>query len=96
MGDDEDRFPLRFERIEGAGDVVLADGVEVGGGFVEDDEGAVVDEGAREGEPLALSDRQARSSDADARVPSLLEGGDDMVEAGPPGGRPELVVEGGA
>lgn len=51
----------------------------------QDDERFVVDEGAREDDTLTLAEAQACAAGADARAPAG-QGGDDLVEAGEPGG----------
>lgn len=52
VGGEEDAFSGAAEFGDGFLDVLGGDGVEAGGGFVEDDDGGVVDDGAGEGDAL--------------------------------------------
>ena len=56
------------------------------GRLVQDDERSVADEGAGQGEALALPDRQTEAPLPHRGAPSQGEGGDDLVEPGGAGG----------
>lgn len=59
VGGEEDALAGAFEFEDGVFDVLGGDGVEAGGGFVEDDYGGVVDDGAGEGDALFHSGGEA-------------------------------------
>ena len=54
MGDDDDRVPVRVEFLKKGHDLVAGLGVEVAGRFVGEDDRGPVDEGAGDGDTLAL------------------------------------------
>lgn len=55
VGDDDDGVALAGEVFEEVEDFLTGAGVEVSGGFVGEDDGGVVDEGACDGDALALA-----------------------------------------
>ena len=55
MGDDDDGVALGVEVVEEGHDLVAGFGVEVSGGLVGEDDGGVVDQGAGDGDALALA-----------------------------------------
>jgi len=66
VGHDERRAPLH-EQLQGSLDAALRLGVEGRGGLVEDQDGGVLEEGARDRDPLALTAGQTCAALADAR-----------------------------
>ena len=55
VGDDDDGVALGVELVEEGHDLVAGLGVEVSGGLVGEDDGGVVDQGAGDGDALALA-----------------------------------------
>mgnify|MGYP004076039147 CR=1 FL=1 len=64
-------------------DGLLVDGVEMGGGFIQDQDRRVLQKGAGNRHPLALSARQAHAALADRGVPSVGQSGDERRQRGP-------------
>ena len=78
VGDDDAGAALH-ELVEGLLDDVFALGVEGTGGFVEDEDGRVFEDGAGDAETLALSATEVESTVADGGVVALLHEGDEFV-----------------
>ena len=74
----------------------LALGVEVGGGLVEDQDGRILEERARDGEALALAAAEPHAALAHQRPVALGQAGDELLRVRlarravdrPPGGAP--------
>ena len=81
MRDHDQRAPLR-EGGEAGHERALGLGVEMGGGFVGDDQFACAMEGAREREPLDFPARQAPAIFSEPRAPALRQAGDHLTEPG--------------
>ena len=105
MGDDQARSTAE-ERLERLLDRLLGEAVDVGRGFVEDQDLRIGDQGAGEGEQLALADRDIASPLAKLGLVALgqanneivgahrLGGGDDVVERGVSGRIADVVLDG--
>ena len=68
----------------------LALGVERAGGLVEQQDRRVLQEGAGDGDPLALAAGEARARLADQGVVAVRQGGDEVVGGGGAGGGLDL------
>ena len=82
MCDDDDGAPLAAHLVDSANDGFFAEGIEMGGRLIEDDDLGALCEGARQGLALALANRQANAAGTDSSVPSIGGGSQDGVEAG--------------
>ena len=82
------------EGVEGGLDLVLAFGVEGGGGFVEYDDGGVFEEGAGDCDALALSAGEPGTAFADEGFVAVIEGFDKFVGMGEAGGLADGFVVG--
>ena len=93
MGDHQGR--AAFHQIKQAGDdECLAVRVERAGGFVEQEDGRVLQEGAGQIEPLALADAEARTAIADDGVVAAGELVDKFIRIGGAGGSFDLGAAG--
>src|SRR4030095_11471510 len=86
MGDDDGGDPLFTQGGQSGGEGGFAGAVEVGVGFVEDDESGIAVQGAGEGDPLALPGREAPTLIPDRGVVALGQAQDEIVGLGPLGG----------
>ena len=77
---DDDRRPVPREHVEGAAHRLLAHRVEVRRRLVEDQHGRVLQEGPRDGHPLALAARELGAPLAHHRVEALGQRGDELAE----------------
>ena len=78
VSDNQCRTPFH-ETIDGIDDQRLVSGVQVGCGFIEDNQGGVFQEGARQGDALGLTGAQAGAALPDERFISLGEPFDEFV-----------------
>ena len=60
VGNEDDGITLLVEALEEAHDFIAGGGIEVAGGFVGEEDGGVVDEGASDGDALALAAGELR------------------------------------
>jgi len=93
MGDADDGA-IFGEVVDGFLDFGFGLGVEGGGGFVEDEDGGVADEGAGDGDALALSAREAEATFAERGVVTVGEGFDEVVGVGFAGGGDDFIAGG--
>jgi len=93
VGDDECCSALH-ELCEASLDESFAFGVEVAGGFVEDEDGGVGEDGAGDGDALFLSAGEADAALADEGVVSEVEFGDEAVGVGGLGGVFDVALGG--
>lgn len=70
------------EKTEGGRDFGLGVGVDHAGGFIEDEDRGVAEDGAGDGEALALPAREREALLGDGGVVTLREGDDELVGAG--------------
>jgi hypothetical protein len=82
---DHDRGAAAHQRVERGLDLALRFGIERRGRLVEDQQRRVLEERARDGDPLALPARHARAVLADHRVEALRHRADEVerVRRGP-------------
>ncbi len=80
MGDDEGGS-AGDEAIEGLLEAVLGEGIDGGGGLVENEESRVGEHGAGEADELALAEREGGASFADGGVEAFGEGGEEVEAA---------------
>src|SRR5690606_24756675 len=83
------------EVLESVPDEGLALGVEAGGGLVEDEDARIGDDGARDGDALALAAGELDAALADDGVVAVVEALDELVAVRDAGGGADLF-EGGA
>src|SRR5690606_4512087 len=81
---DEERRPSFHEDVEGLDDLVFGLDVDGAGRLVEDEDRRVLEEGAGEGDALALAAGELHPSLADEGVVPLGELDDEVVGAGGP------------
>ena len=81
MGDDERRAPLH-QRLERALHERLVLGVERGGRFVQQQHRRVLEDGAGDGDALALAARDRRAALAERRIVALRQSGNEAVRRG--------------
>src|SRR4051794_27208694 len=77
VGDDDGGAAVE-EALEAALDRFLGADVDVGGGLVEDEDAGLGEEGAGEGDELALAGRELDAALADFGVQALGEAGDEL------------------
>ena len=90
VGDDEGG-PALHEDAQAGVDLLLDLDVDGAGGVVEDQDRRVDQQGAGDGDALALAARERVAALADHGVVAVVEGGDEPVGAGGPGGGLDLV-----
>ena len=78
VGNDEGRAVLE-EQVEGLVDLVLGLGVDLAGGFVEDEDRRVAEDGPGDGDPLPLPAGERRPVLADDRVVAAGDLLDELV-----------------
>ena len=88
---DDDRRAAGEQPPQAGLDARLGVDVDVGGGLVEDEDPRVGDEGAGEGDELALAGGELDAALADLGVVALLERADEGVGADGAGGGADLV-----
>ena len=93
VGDEEGGSSLH-EGFEGLLDETLALGIEGAGGFVEDEDGRVAEDGACDGDALALTAGELDAAVADGGLVTLGEGLDEGVGVGETGGLFDLGLGG--
>jgi hypothetical protein len=71
MRDDYDRPPFPLQALDGSENRLLCGGIEGAGGLVEDEQRAILVDGAGNGEALALPSGDLHAALADARVERL-------------------------
>ena len=81
MGDTNDSA-IFGKMVNGFLDLGFGLGIERCGGFVEDENGGVADEGARDGDALALAAGEALAPFAERRVVALRQRADEFVGVG--------------
>ena len=91
---DADDGAVFGEVVDGFLDFGLGLGIERGGGFVEDEDGGVADEGAGDGDALALAAGEALAAFAEGGVVALREGLDEVVGVGFAGGGDDFLARG--
>src|SRR5690606_21703184 len=93
VGDDQRRAALR-ELVERLLDRALGLGVEGRGRLVEDQDRRVLQEDARDRQPLLLTARELHAALADQRVEALRQALDQLLELSPARGLEDLLVAG--
>jgi hypothetical protein len=91
---DADDGAVFGEVVDGFLDFGFGLGIERGGGFVEDEDGGVADEGAGDGDALALAAGEALAAFAERGVVALRQGLDEVVRVGFAGGGDDFLAGG--
>ena len=89
---DHDRRPSAHEPVEGLLHQILALVVERARGLVEQEDACVAQDRARDGDPLALPDRETHATLAHDRVPPLRESRDELRRVRGLGGSLDLGI----
>lgn len=89
---DGDGGAIGGELVEGFLDLSFGDGVHGGGGFVHEEDVGIAEEGAGEGEALALTTGELHAVFAEEGVVALGEARDEVVGLGVAGGGFDLLV----
>ena len=82
------------EGIERALDLLLGFGIEGGGRLIEDQNARIVDQGARNGNALALTARKREAAIPDTGIIALGERNDKVMRACRASGRNDLILGG--
>ena len=93
VGNHEHRAALH-EALERELDFAFGDGIDAGSGFVEDDEGRVLQERPGDGDALLFALAEADAFFADISIELLGQGGDEIPGAGLPQGARDFVLGG--
>ena len=93
VGGDQGSAP-RQEALQGGGYLRLGGGVQVGGGFVEQEQGGVLQEGARQGEALRLPAAEAGAALADGGIVTQRQAADELIGVCQGGGAPDIFHAG--
>ena len=93
VGDDDDGPPGR-QPGQGLMDVALGGRVGLGGGLIQNEDGGVLEVGARQGDALTLPSGEEPARITQDRVVAVGQTCDALVDAGRPGGRLDLLPSG--
>ena len=81
MSNDDDGTPFFAHGVNGTYDCFFAEGIEMCGRLIEDDDLRVGSQSARESQALALTDGQSDTARPDRGVPSVGRGSKDGIKA---------------
>ena len=90
----EQHGDLAFELVDGPGEVLGVRGVEVGGGFVEDENARLLEQRTGDGDALFLAARKPGTALADLGLIAVGQGFDGVVDFGPLAGLHDLLKTG--
>lgn len=91
VGDDE-AGAVGEEAVEGFLNEFFGGGIDAGGGFVEDEDGRVFEEGAGDGDALFFADAEADAALTHVGIEKLGHEADEGVGIGGGKGSPEFVI----
>jgi len=93
VGDDDGGSALH-EGIEGFLNLFFGFGIEAGGGFIEEEDSGVFEDGPGDGYALALATGEFDAAFADDGVEAFGEGGDELPGIGLIGGADDILIGG--